>query len=46
VPGDPEWAAETVRLVEGVPLSPAVVADLRAVAEATGVEFVEEAADG
>jgi L-2-hydroxycarboxylate dehydrogenase (NAD+) len=39
IPGDPEREAEAVRRVSGVPLSPAVVADLRDVAARTGVRF-------
>jgi L-2-hydroxycarboxylate dehydrogenase (NAD+) len=39
VPGDPEWRAEAERSIDGVPLPPAVVADLREVAERVGVPF-------
>jgi L-2-hydroxycarboxylate dehydrogenase (NAD+) len=37
VPGDPEREAERIRLREGVPLLPAVVADLREVSRQTGI---------
>jgi LDH2 family malate/lactate/ureidoglycolate dehydrogenase len=39
VPGDPERRAEAERSVNGVPLSAAVVADLREVGERVGVPF-------
>ena len=39
IPGDPEREAEAERRVGGVPLSPAVVADLRDIAERTGIGF-------
>ncbi len=39
IPGDPERLAEAERRVSGVPLSPAVVADLRDVADRTGIPF-------
>lgn len=39
IPGDPERRAEAQRRVSGVPLSPAVVADLRDVASKTGIPF-------
>jgi len=39
VPGDPERRAEADRSANGVPLAPAVVADLRIVSEQTGVPF-------
>lgn len=39
IPGDPERLAEAERRVHGVPLSPAVVADLRVVADQTGIPF-------
>lgn len=39
IPGDPERQAEAERHVTGVPLPPAVVADLRDVAARTGVPF-------
>jgi L-2-hydroxycarboxylate dehydrogenase (NAD+) len=39
VPGDPERRAEADRSANGVPLAPAVVADLRTVSEQTGVPF-------
>ncbi len=39
VPGDPERLAEAERLVSGVPLSAAVIADLREVGERVGVRF-------
>lgn len=39
LPGDPERLAEADRRAHGIPLLPAVVADLRAVADVTGVDF-------
>jgi L-2-hydroxycarboxylate dehydrogenase (NAD+) len=39
IPGDPERAAATLRARAGVPLSAAVVEDLRFVAQQTGVPF-------
>jgi L-2-hydroxycarboxylate dehydrogenase (NAD+) len=39
IPGDPERLAEAQRRVTGIPLSPAVVADLRDVAARTGIPF-------
>jgi LDH2 family malate/lactate/ureidoglycolate dehydrogenase len=39
IPGDPERLAEAERRVTGIPLSPAVVADLRDIARKTGIEF-------
>jgi L-2-hydroxycarboxylate dehydrogenase (NAD+) len=39
MPGDPERLAEAERRVTGVPLSPAVVADLRNIAAHTGIPF-------
>jgi LDH2 family malate/lactate/ureidoglycolate dehydrogenase len=39
IPGDPERLAETERRVSGVPLSAAVVADLRDIAAKTGIPF-------
>ena len=39
IPGDPEREAEEIRSKEGIPLIKAVVDDLNAVAELTGVEF-------
>jgi LDH2 family malate/lactate/ureidoglycolate dehydrogenase len=39
IPGDPEREAAAARAVTGVPLLPAVVADLRAVAADTGIPF-------
>lgn len=39
VPGDPERLAETERRVTGVPLPAAVVADLRDIAQRTGIAF-------
>lgn len=39
IPGDPERAAEARRTKEGVPLSPAVIEELRAVSAQTGVPF-------
>ena len=39
IPGDPERQAEAERRVTGIPLVPAVVADLREVAKRTGVAF-------
>ena len=40
VAGDPEYAAEDDRLANGIPLSAALAAQLRAVADAAGAEFV------
>jgi len=37
IPGDPERAAEAARLRDGIPLLPAVAADLEALASETGV---------
>jgi LDH2 family malate/lactate/ureidoglycolate dehydrogenase len=39
IPGDPERLAEAARRVTGVPLSPAVVTDLRDISARTGVPF-------
>lgn len=39
IPGDPERLAEVERRVTGIPLSPAVVADLRDIAQKTGIAF-------
>ena len=39
IPGDPERLAEAERRVSGVPLSPAVVTDLRDISARTGVPF-------
>ena len=39
IPGDPERLAEAERRVTGVPLSPAVVTDLRDISARTGVPF-------
>jgi LDH2 family malate/lactate/ureidoglycolate dehydrogenase len=39
IPGDPERLAEAQRRVTGIPLSPAVVADLRDIASRTGIPF-------
>lgn len=39
IPGEPEWRAAAERAVTGVPLDPAVVADLRFVSQQTGVPF-------
>lgn len=39
IPGEPEWRAAAERAVTGVPLDPAVVADLRYVSRQTGVPF-------
>jgi len=39
IPGDPERAAEARRLKEGVPLTPAVIDELRAVSAQSGVPF-------
>jgi L-2-hydroxycarboxylate dehydrogenase (NAD+) len=39
IPGDPERLAEAERLVTGIPLSPAVVADLRDIAQKTSIAF-------
>jgi LDH2 family malate/lactate/ureidoglycolate dehydrogenase len=37
IPGDPERASEAIRARQGIPLVPAVVADLRNIAEKTGI---------
>ena len=39
IPGDPEREAAAARAATGVPLLPAVVADLRGVAADTGIPF-------
>jgi LDH2 family malate/lactate/ureidoglycolate dehydrogenase len=39
IPGDPERQAESERRVKGVPLVPAVVDDLRDIADRTGIPF-------
>jgi LDH2 family malate/lactate/ureidoglycolate dehydrogenase len=39
IPGDPERMAEKERSREGVPLLPAVIAELEDIARRTGVEF-------
>jgi LDH2 family malate/lactate/ureidoglycolate dehydrogenase len=39
IPGDPERGAEAERRVAGIPLAPVVVADLRDIADRTGVPF-------
>lgn len=39
IPGDPERAAEAERRVHGIPLPPAVIADLEKVASLTGIPF-------
>jgi LDH2 family malate/lactate/ureidoglycolate dehydrogenase len=39
IPGDPERRAEVQRRANGVPLPAAVVTELRAVADRTGVSF-------
>lgn len=39
IPGDPEREAEAIRKEQGIPLVPAVVEDLRRIAEETGIEF-------
>jgi LDH2 family malate/lactate/ureidoglycolate dehydrogenase len=39
IPGDPERQAEAERRVTGVPLLPAVVADLRDISARTGIPF-------
>jgi len=39
IPGEPERLAEAERRITGVPLSPAVVADLRSIAADTGIPF-------
>jgi LDH2 family malate/lactate/ureidoglycolate dehydrogenase len=39
IPGDPEREAEAIRAKEGIPLLPAVVNDLRHIAEKTGIPF-------
>ena len=39
IPGDPEREMEMERIVQGIPLLPSVVADLKGLAEKLGVEF-------
>jgi LDH2 family malate/lactate/ureidoglycolate dehydrogenase len=39
IPGDPERLAEVERRLSGVPLSAAIVADLRRISSATGIPF-------
>ena len=39
LPGDPEREAETVRTKEGVPVAGTVLADLRVIAERTGIDL-------
>jgi LDH2 family malate/lactate/ureidoglycolate dehydrogenase len=39
IPGDPERAAEAIRVRQGIPLVSAVVADLRDIAEKTAIPF-------
>jgi LDH2 family malate/lactate/ureidoglycolate dehydrogenase len=39
IPGDPEREIEAERLANGIPLFPAVVDDLKALATKLGVEF-------
>jgi LDH2 family malate/lactate/ureidoglycolate dehydrogenase len=39
-PGEPEWAAEDDRRANGIPLHPAVVADLQQLADELDVPFV------
>jgi LDH2 family malate/lactate/ureidoglycolate dehydrogenase len=39
IPGDPERLAEAERRVSGIPLVPAVIDDLRFVAQQTGVAW-------
>jgi LDH2 family malate/lactate/ureidoglycolate dehydrogenase len=39
IPGDPEREAEAVRSKGGIPLTPAVIADLRDIATQTGIPF-------
>src|SRR5262249_54549570 len=39
IPGDPERQAEAERSVSGIPLAPATVADLRDIADRTGIPF-------
>jgi L-2-hydroxycarboxylate dehydrogenase (NAD+) len=39
-PGEPEWAAEDDRRANGIPLHPAVVEDLRQLADELDVPFV------
>ena len=39
IPGDPEHKQEQIRKKEGIPLSDAVVADLRSIAKQTGIPF-------
>jgi len=42
LPGDPERLAEQTRRLDGIPLLPAVIADLRTVGELVGVPFVDQ----
>ncbi|MEP7342309.1 MAG: Ldh family oxidoreductase [Acidobacteriota bacterium] len=39
IPGDPEHEAESRRAIEGIPLSPSIIADLRSISSRTGVSF-------
>jgi LDH2 family malate/lactate/ureidoglycolate dehydrogenase len=39
IPGDPEREAEAVRRVEGIPLVPKVIEELRLISRETGVPF-------
>jgi LDH2 family malate/lactate/ureidoglycolate dehydrogenase len=39
IPGDPERLAEAQRRVTGIPLTPAVIAELRDIADRTGIPF-------
>jgi len=41
IPGDPEREMEKIRTVQGVPLLPAVISDLRRIADKIGVSFGE-----
>jgi L-2-hydroxycarboxylate dehydrogenase (NAD+) len=42
IPGDPEREMEAIRTKTGVPLLPAVVNDLRRIAEKTGIDFRQD----
>jgi LDH2 family malate/lactate/ureidoglycolate dehydrogenase len=39
IPGDPERAAEAIRTRHGIPLVPAVIAELRDISQETGIPF-------
>jgi LDH2 family malate/lactate/ureidoglycolate dehydrogenase len=43
IPGDPEREMEALRLISGIPLVPAVVEDLKALAAKLNVEFPVQA---